>query len=113
RLQLRLISNYVPGRSLLDFGSGSGALVRAAIQAGWNAMGLDLNRGLVDAANAHWGFNVLRTGSLEDFVASTAERFDAIVSNQVFEHLQDPVRIGKMLFGLLRPGGVILIDVPN
>lgn len=113
RLQLALLGRYSePGR-LLDFGCGAGALVHAAIDQGWQATGLDLNRGLVNAANQHWGTNALNAGSLDDFLGGTEQHFDAIVSNQVFEHLRDPVDIGTKLVRRLNPGGVILIDVPN
>ncbi len=112
-LQLSLIAPFVPGHQLFDFGCGAGALVNEAKKAGWDAVGLDLNRGLVQAANAHWKFDALKSGFLDEFIASNQTSFDAIVSNQVFEHLQDPVKIGCQLVGLLKPGGCILIDVPN
>jgi 2-polyprenyl-3-methyl-5-hydroxy-6-metoxy-1,4-benzoquinol methylase len=114
RLQLKLISRFQsPGR-LFDFGCGVGSMVLAAVESGWDAIGLDLNRGMVQAANERWKFDRLRTGFLEDFVNENKNPFDVIVSNQVFEHLQDPVGLGRTLVNsLLKPGGLILIDVPN
>jgi 2-polyprenyl-3-methyl-5-hydroxy-6-metoxy-1,4-benzoquinol methylase len=112
-LQLALVGRYSnPGR-LLDFGCGSGALVHAAIDQGWQATGLDLNRGLVNAANQHWGTIALMAGSLDEFLERTQQHFEAIVSNQVFEHLRDPVTIGTKLVSRLNAGGLILVDVPN
>ena len=111
-LQMRLIARFVRSGRLLDFGCGAGVLVNTAIEMGWDAVGLDMNRGLVSAANQHWGFDALESGSLEEFFAGDHRYFDAIVSNQVFEHLQDPVKVGTMLVDRLKPGGVFLIDVP-
>jgi len=41
------------------------------------------------------------------------ESFNAVTSFQVFEHLPDPLENARILHGLLRKGGVILIEVPN
>jgi SAM-dependent methyltransferase len=112
RLQLRLLSRYGSVRRLLDFGCGSGALVAEARLAGIDAVGLDLNQGQVEAANAHWKFDALRSVDLDVFVETRPEPFDGIVSNQVFEHLQSPLVTGLKLVSLLKPGGLIYLDVP-
>jgi len=111
---LGLLSPLVKGRRVLDFGCGEGAFVYEALRAGWDATGLDLNQGLVEAANAHWGFHALRSGTLDEFGgAARPALFDAVVTSQVFEHLQSPVTVGRQLVSLLRRGGVLYIDVPN
>jgi 2-polyprenyl-3-methyl-5-hydroxy-6-metoxy-1,4-benzoquinol methylase len=101
-----------PGRRILDFGCGEGAFVRQAKEEGWNAIGVDLNERLVSAANEHWEFDLLHYKSLDDLRAGNC-RFDAIYSNQVFEHLRRPVEVGRALAQLLNPGGIIYIEVPN
>jgi len=113
RFQLCLLSRMRSGRRLLDFGCGAGALVHEAIHIGWDAVGLDLNEGLVAAANRHWGFEALFSGTIDEFAAGGHGLFDVIVSDQVFEHLQDPLGVGRTLVSLLRPGGVLYLDVPN
>lgn len=40
-------------------------------------------------------------------------RFDAVYSKMVFEHLENPMVIGKKLYSILLPGGVGWINVPN
>jgi SAM-dependent methyltransferase len=113
RFLTRLLAKYAPGRSLLDFGCGAGGMVQAAREEGWSPIGFDLNRGLVEQANQHWKFDLLHTGSLDQFYANNAGRFDAIISFQVFEHIQTPVPVAKEMARLLKPAGVLLIDVPN
>jgi 2-polyprenyl-3-methyl-5-hydroxy-6-metoxy-1,4-benzoquinol methylase len=110
---LRLIKPFSSGNRLLDFGSGAGGMVHTALHEGWDAIGYDLNGGLVAAANDHWQFSALQTGPLEEFYTKYTGAFDAIISYQVFEHLQEPLITGKRLFSLLKPGGILLIDVPN
>lgn len=113
KLQLGLIGRFAKLGSVLDFGCGAGAFVKVASDNGWDAKGIDLNRGLIEKANEHWGFSRLQSCALEGLIAPNNQEFDAIICNQVFEHLQKPLQLGKVLVSLLRPGGVILIDVPN
>lgn len=113
RLVLERLQPLATGPRLLDFGCGEGVLVHEAHRQGWNAIGLDVNDGLVAAANAHWGFTALVSGSLDQMLASPPDPFDVIVTSQVFEHLQRPVEVGRQLVSLLKPGGLLYIDVPN
>lgn len=113
RFLLRLVSPFARGRSFLDFGCGAGGMVKTALDLGWSARGYDLNAGLVEHANAFWKFQALETGSLEAFYQRHKNSFDVIIAFQVFEHLQKPLAVGRELVELLRPGGVLMIDVPN
>lgn len=39
-------------------------------------------------------------------------RYDLIIADQVFEHLLWPYRAGKNVYGMLRPGGHLLVTTP-
>jgi 2-polyprenyl-3-methyl-5-hydroxy-6-metoxy-1,4-benzoquinol methylase len=110
---LSVLAPLSPGRRILDFGCGEGAFVAQAVAEGWEASGVDLNAGLVEHARRHWGIETLVGGSLEEFLAANPQPYDAIVTSQVFEHLQEPRAMGAALVAMLKPGGVIYIDVPN
>jgi SAM-dependent methyltransferase len=109
---LSYLQKFSTGRRVLDFGCGEGTFVRQAKDEGWSAVGVDLNEALIDAANVHWGFNDLYKMTLEELL-KTGWKFDAIYSNQVFEHLRRPVEVGVALTTLLAPGGLIYLEVPN
>jgi SAM-dependent methyltransferase len=48
-----------------------------------------------------------------DICAQTLDsQFDLIIADQVFEHLPWPMRAGKNVFRMLRPGGTFLIATP-
>jgi SAM-dependent methyltransferase len=98
---------------LLDFGCGEGAFVASALEEKWDVKGYDLNVGGMEAANKHWKTNVFESGSFESYLAKNAESFDAVVALQVFEHLAEPLSLGKEVVKVLKPGGVFMIDVPN
>jgi SAM-dependent methyltransferase len=53
-------------------------------------------------------------GTIEETLISlTAERFDAVLVISVLEHLRDPLYVLEAIRGLLKPAGVLLINVPT
>jgi SAM-dependent methyltransferase len=50
---------------------------------------------------------------LKELGEQTEERFDAICSFQVLEHVPDPLEFLEGMIGMLRPGGRLLLSVPN
>lgn len=99
-----------PGR-LLDFGCGGGFFLGAAKAQGWETYGLEPLPGHAIYARARFGAQVLTDTLRAD--SYPAEYFDAITAFQVFEHLPQPREDLSKLVRFLRPGGALLIEVPN
>ena len=96
-------------QSLIDFGCGAGALMRAAIQAGWSDVaGVDVGS-RVSERLADEGLQVF--SSLER--AARSRLVDALVMIHVLEHLPDPAAALQEIDRILAPGGLLLIEVPN
>lgn len=98
-------------RRLLDFGCGSGGFLLEARKVGFEVMGLELNRDLAHHVETTHDIPVFR--GLIDAPDFAAERFNFIVSSQVFEHLLDPRTTLADLEAHLAPPGYLLIEVPN
>jgi SAM-dependent methyltransferase len=113
RFMMQVIRRRVgPGRRrLLDFGCGAGGFLVEARAAGFDVMGLELNRDLARHVEREHGIPV--HSGLVDEAAFAPERFDVIVSSQVFEHLVEPRATLRELAGHLRQPGLLLIEVPN
>lgn len=109
---LRRLERYVrpPGR-LLDFGCGWGFFLATARERGWEVYGLEPLPGHALYARAMVGATVT-TDVLHDDTFP-ADHFDVITAFQVLEHLPDPAGNLHRLHRCLRPGGLILIEVPN
>lgn len=109
-LQYILPLRQPPGR-LLDFGCGWGFFLGAAKELGWEIHGLEPLPGHAIYARAQFGAEVVTDVLRSNMFAP--ESFDVITAFQVFEHLPDPAGNLEILQRALKPGGVILIEVPN
>jgi SAM-dependent methyltransferase len=105
--QVEQLMKYFSGREVevLDFGMGWGTWLQMAQAFGCRAVGAELS--WARAESAPTGIDVLSANELP------AGRFHFINTEQVFEHLVEPLEVGHKLVAALRPGGVLRISVPN
>lgn len=97
---------------ILEIGSGMGYLTFALHQAGCDIVGIDHSAEAVDKATTTFG-PLFRVAPAESLAASGLGGFDAVVSTEVIEHLQDPHGFVRDAAALLAPGGVLVLTTPN
>jgi SAM-dependent methyltransferase len=97
-----------PGARVLDIGAGPGRLVMALNEAGFHAAGIEPSRRSVALAHQA-GARVERRGLMEH----ADSQLDAAVMWHVLEHLDDQPAALATVRGWLRPGGLLLLGVPN
>jgi SAM-dependent methyltransferase len=90
-------------RRLLDFGCGFGAFIEICGLFGLDAQG-------VDRSSARQSGASVRVHPELDDVSGT---FDAITMFEVLEHLDDPLGMLEALKKRLKPGGFMVIEVPD
>jgi 2-polyprenyl-3-methyl-5-hydroxy-6-metoxy-1,4-benzoquinol methylase len=96
--------------SLLDFGAGRGELLGELHRAGMfdELTGLDLfPRPAALPGEVRW-----HEQDLNDPVAIDRQ-FDAVVCSETIEHLENPRHVFRSLHALVRPGGVLVLTMPN
>lgn len=95
---------------VLDVGSAHGWFVRAAVERGWRAEGLEPDDAI--AARSAGAGVAVRKGFFPDALADD-ETFDAICFNDVLEHLPDVRAAVAACRRHLRPGGLLSINIPS
>jgi 2-polyprenyl-3-methyl-5-hydroxy-6-metoxy-1,4-benzoquinol methylase len=99
-----------PGTRLLDVGAGRGRFVASARAAAYDARGIEPSARGVAAARA-LGVPVDQVGIEQASFA--AGSLDVITLWHVLEHLEDPRAALDSVRDWLRPGGGLLVGVPN
>jgi len=103
-------AGLAPGARVLDVGAGTGRLVADLAARGYAASGIEPAARSAAAAAAGGRGRTAARATIDDH----SERdLDAIVLWHVLEHLDDPRPALRRLRGWLRPGGLLLVAVPN
>ena len=94
---------------MLDIGAGCGETLRVARDLSWDVIGIEPSIKFADRAREYSGAEVYE--SLQDRFPS--ESFDLVVLGGVIEHLYNPNETTREISRILKPGGVLFVDVPN
>jgi 2-polyprenyl-3-methyl-5-hydroxy-6-metoxy-1,4-benzoquinol methylase len=108
--QTAIFPKYIPGGKILDIGCGNGAFLSFMKEIGWKTFGTEISRKAVEVAlkNGHEVFE----GNISD--ANYSDNFfDTVTLNNVFEHIPEPAEFIREIYRVLKPGGELIIGVPN
>lgn len=94
------------GMKTLDYGMGWGLWPRIAVALGCDSYGSDLAAPRMEYAAAH-GIRTVTDAEIGE------HRFHFINTEQVFEHVPQPLDLLRRLASALEPGGVVKISVPS
>jgi SAM-dependent methyltransferase len=110
RDRMRFIRGLAPGSRVLEVGAGDGKLVALMRASGLDARGIDPSPAACATARAN-GVEVTCVGVDEAELQPGAE--DAVVLWHALEHFERPAEALERIHGWLRPGGTLVVAVPN
>lgn len=114
--ELRMILAETPGPSMLEIGSNDGLFLKEARQAGFApVLGIEPNR-VASGYARDLGLEIVNEmldPPLAHELASERGRVDVVVVRQVLEHLTQIADFFRCVDALLKPGGVLFVDVPD
>jgi SAM-dependent methyltransferase len=104
---------YAPGKRLIEIGSGRGHLLAALSQLGFSVQGIEPSADAVAMSQAAYQLPVFQ-GTVQRYLDSGFPRdFDIALACTVLEHVDAPDTFVSASAALLRPGGILAMDMPN
>jgi 2-polyprenyl-3-methyl-5-hydroxy-6-metoxy-1,4-benzoquinol methylase len=117
---VRMIRQVTPlrGKHVLDVGSGYGGMLISMAEQGAAITGIEIDPERARMGKQRLGELGLDVPYLEgDICESGIEaklgQFDVVVCQDVLEHVLDPSSVIRSLCAMMKPGGVIYIQIPN
>jgi SAM-dependent methyltransferase len=108
----RFVTRRKRGGKLLDVGCATGEfLEHMRRQGAWQVYGVEINPEVAATARRRHGLEVF-AGALEAARYADAQ-FDVVTLGDVLEHAHDPAALLREIARILKPGGVVVIRVPN
>lgn len=111
RRRLRKIRSTKRPGTLLDVGTGIGQFLSLARNDYSEVHGTEVSSTAVEIAREKYGLNLFH-GTVDD-LPSQGRTFDNITLFHVLEHVPDPKAMLQTCHSLLKPGGCLVIAVPN
>lgn len=110
--KLRCLFRHLPaGRTrVLDVGCGKGFFVKAAIDGGLSAEGIDISKSGVDYAANVLGVKARACRIEAETSGDWRESFDAATLLATVEHLADPLATLRAIHACLKPDGILMCD---
>jgi 2-polyprenyl-3-methyl-5-hydroxy-6-metoxy-1,4-benzoquinol methylase len=110
--KLDYLERLLPSKGrMFEVGSSMGHFLATARARGWIVEGVDISEWAVKYA---WEQFKVRTycGDIMS-LASVSEVYDLVVSFHTLEHLPNPLEALSLMNSLLKPGGILMVEVPN
>lgn len=112
RRRLALIRPRVPGGRLLDVGCACGYLIDVALEAGYDAYGVEFSAAAAAQASSRAQPRIV-VANVDRITAEGLGEFDVITAFDIIEHSLDPLNFLADLRALLRPGGLLVLTTPD
>ncbi len=106
------IKRHKPTGRILDVGCATGILLSLLKKERYDITGIEPNRKEYLKARKRLGSRVVNT-TINIYIRKHRKKFEGIIYNHVLEHIEDITNELKSAKKILKPGGIIVIGLPN
>lgn len=110
--RIKRVMKHAPGNVFLDVGCNYGFTVKAALDLGLNAKGIDIDDTAVSESKKTFGSEYYETISVQDYAARGGQA-DIVYTAEVIEHVPDPDSFVAAIAQILTPGGILYLTTPD
>ncbi|MEZ0262760.1 MAG: class I SAM-dependent methyltransferase [Alphaproteobacteria bacterium] len=110
--RIRSRMNAAPGKRFLDVGCNYGFTVKAALDLGLDAHGIDIDAVAVTAAQETFGAQHYSSLSVQNYAAS-GKKADFVYTAEVIEHVPDPDSFVAAISTILAKDGILFLTTPE
>jgi SAM-dependent methyltransferase len=104
-----IVNRYKKGGRILDIGASTGTMLNIFKGHNWETWGVEPSESALRAKEKK---HKIIKKYFED-AKLPQNYFDAVIMNHTLEHMKKPEKVLEKVYRILKPGGVLLVDVPN
>lgn len=109
RKRFNIAKKYVKKGKVLDIGASTGAMLDLFKEVGFETWGVEPS----ESAKISQSKGHKITKNYFEKAKFSSNFFDLVIMNHTLEHLDNPVLVLKKIYKILKPKGILLVDVPN
>ncbi len=107
--RLKRLARLAPGKKFLDVGCNYGFTVKAALDLGLGAHGIDIDGTAVAAITDMFGAQYFTVIPVQDYTGKA----DMVYTSEVIEHVPDPDGFVEAIARILNTNGVLYLTTPD
>jgi len=113
KARLNIVKSFKPTGVIADLGAGLGETAIALSQAGFSVVAIEESRKAINYLKSVYPAISWRNQNISQALEGVLHQFDAITMFHVLEHIPQPKNIIRLADNALKPGGVIVVEVPD
>lgn len=107
--RFNVLKRFIKKGRVLEIGCSNGVFLDIFKKNGWETWGVEPSEnGLIAEKKGH---KIIK--SYFEKAELPEKYFDLVVMNHTLEHVDDPMVVVKKIYKLLKPNGILFVDVPN
>jgi len=112
RKRISRLVKLTPGRRFLYVGCNYGFSVKAALDLGLDARGIDIDATAVAESRSAFGSSLFEVASVEEY-ATRGKKVDILYTSEVIEHVPDPGSFVCAIAKILETDGILYLITPD